>query len=229
MKNFRLLDILIILLLVAGWVFPSIETDYGVALASTGLRDPEFYWNYVCVGNIGYFSGSVLVEDTWEEGSHGHSFAVGSCIPANALSLFVPLSAIVAIFVLRSRKILLWLWQFTVIALALMGIFLSYTTWQFPKESILLALVFIGFEIYMMVLRYVAKKHNKVVVDVLIKNILLFYPIWILSLALTQQVSPSWGLALTTAGCILLAVQKDNNSVIRVTTQMEGTIEQSSS
>lgn len=229
MKNSRLLDILIILLLVAGWVFPSIETDYGVALASTGLRDPENYWNYVCVGNIGYFSGSVLVEDTWEEGSHGHSFPVGLCIPANMLSLFVPLSAIVALFVIRSRKFLLRLWQFTVIALALMGIFLSYTTWQFPKESVLLASVFVGFEIYMIALKYVAKKYNKVVVDVLIKNVLLFYPIWILSLALTQKVSPSWGLALTAAGCILLAVRKDNNSVISATTQVEGNIEQSSS
>jgi len=77
----------------------------------------------------------------------------------------------------------------------------------------------------MMVLKYVAKKHNKVVVDVLIKNIPLFYPIWILSLALTQQVSPSWGLALTAAGCILLTARKDNNSVISATTKMEGNIE----
>ncbi len=228
MKKFHLLDVLIIPLLVAGWIFPSIETDYGVALASTGLRNPEYYWNYVCVGNIGYFSGSVLIEDTWEEGSHGHSFPVGLCIPANALSLFVPLSAIITLFVIRSRKILLRLWQFTVIALALMGIFLSYTTWQFPKESILLALVFIGFEVYMMALKYVAKKYYKVVVNVLVKNIFLFYPIWILSLALTQEVSPSWGLALTAAGCILLAVRKDNNSVVSATTKTEGNIEQPS-
>ena len=225
MKNFRLLDILIILLLVAGWIFPSIETDFGVALASTGLRDPEYYWNYVCVGNIGYFSGSVLVENTWEEGSHGHSFPVGSCIPANALSIFVPLSAIVSLFVSRSRRILLRFWQCTVIALALMGIFLSYTSWQFPKVSIFLALVFIGFEIYIAALKYLAKRNNNVVDFVLLRNIFLFYPIWILALAMTQQVSPSWGLALTATGCCFLAVRKDNNSAASIAVTMEGKTE----
>ncbi len=129
MKIFHLLDILILLLLVAGWIFPSIQPDYGVALASTGLRDPEYYWNYVCVGNLGNFSGSVLVEDTWEEGSHGHQFAVGPCIPANVLSIFIPLSAALVLFIIRSRKFLLRFWQFTIIGLALMGVFLHYTSW----------------------------------------------------------------------------------------------------
>ena len=225
MKNFRRLDLLIILLLVAGWIIPSIQTHYGVALASTGLRDPQYYWNYVCVGNLGYFSGSVLVEDTLEEGSHGHSFPVGACIPANALSVFVPLSAIVSLFVTRSRKSLLRLWQLIAVALALMGIFLSYTSWQFPTESILLALVFIGFEMSMAARKYLAKKHDGVVVDVLVRHVLLFYPIWILALALTQKVSPSWGLALTAAGCFLLAVRKDNNSVVSTTITLEGKTE----
>ncbi len=114
------------------------------------------------------------------------------------------------IFSVRSKKILLRLWQWIIVALALMGAFFSYTSWQFPRDSVILAFVFVGFEIYMVILKLLAKQRETDIVDVLSRNILCFYPIWVLTLALTQQLFPFVGWLLTTVGCFLLAVRKSN-------------------
>ena len=210
MKKRLAKDVWIPVLLIVGWIFPSILPPYGVALASTGLQDPYNFWNYVCVGNIGFFSGSVLVEHTLEQGSHGHSFAVGPCIPANVLGIFLPVSGVLIIYFLALRRLILYLWGFIVIVLTLSGIHLSFTNWRFPWESLLLLLVFTVFLVHMIFQKIRARRQGRNEIYSLASNILLFYPIWILTLSFIQGVFPFVGLLLTAIGCFLLARKEGN-------------------
>jgi len=210
MKPNKAKDVWIQVLLIVGWIFPSILPPYGVALASTGLQNPYNFWNYVCVGNIGFFSDSVLVEHTLEQASHGHSFAVGPCIPANLLGILLPVSGVLIINFLAIRRLIFNLWVFIVIILTLSGTHLSFTSWRFPWESLLLLFVFTVFLIYMVFQKIRAKRQGRNEIYSLASNILLFYPIWILALSLTQRVYPFVGLVSIAIGCFLLARKEEH-------------------
>lgn len=209
MPRIRAYDATILILLVGGWILPSMWPGYGVGFGSTAQWNPDHYWNYIWIGETGFFSGGVIVEDTLEEG-HGHTWPVGPCIPAYVLSLWVPLSAAAILYYAPSRRFIKALWAAIRIGLVVVAAYTFYIAWRFPWESLFLVAVFVGYSAYLFSVRKRSREQGEMrTTYALAARAPLFYPLWVLALALIQGVVPFVGWALTAAGCVMLARRTD--------------------
>jgi hypothetical protein len=203
----------IALLLVGGWILPSVAPPDGLIWAFSGLRNSEFYWRNVYYGNWGFFSKCVVVEDTWEW-THGHTWILGVWIEGYAVSLSVPIFGLFLLFAPSSRGCLLLkayialLCGFARIGLWLLWIFpFAWETRWLRSNWVLFSVLLLFSALMICSCQRNKSRPLSERVRIWAADALLFYPIWILALELIQGLWPSIGWFMTMAGCGMLGLR----------------------
>jgi hypothetical protein len=201
-------DTLAFYLFLTGWILPSILPPYAVAFGVSGPGNSDFYTRYVYLGEVGFFSRGIVLEDNWEE-THGHTFPVGAWIPGYLLSFGLLISATLVLCHLpRASKSVpyldLFIWPVPVV--------FAFYSFRFDGWS-LSAISGTACFLYV-VFAYLFRRHIKDQAEAtrlrkLAGLTLAFYPLWILVLALTQQVFPFFGWLATFSACLILMFGPD--------------------
>lgn len=199
-------DVAIVTMLSAGWTFPSVWPP-GLVFGSTGLPTGELYLNYLYVGLAGFFSKSLIVEESWEW-THGHTWPVGPWIMGYLGSLTVPVAAGLIIWCPAGKAMVVILWG--LLSFWLVGTWMECFTSisQLSWRSGVLGVLICSYGLFL--LRPWSSSTPRQITQNLFMSInrsLLIYPLWVLVLCLFQGRYPFVGWAFTFAGCILLALR----------------------
>ena len=202
--------VVIALLLVGGWILPSVAPPDGVTWGATGLRNRKFYWRNIYYGNCGFFSKCVVVEDTWE-GTHGHTWIIGPWIEGCLISLAVPVFGLFLLLAPLPGGCLLLRLYIAALGGAARVCFWLMWTWPFAWEGVWPWMNWVLFSTLLLFSAFMlwSCERNKFRLpmeraQVWAADSLLIYPIWVLVLELIQGLWPSIGWFMTMAGCSML-------------------------
>ena len=191
-------------LLVAGWLLPTTWPGYGVPFGRDNANCAEYYLSHVYIGEAGFFSRGIVLEDTWE-GSHGHSWPEGPWLLGYLMPVFFCTSVLLCYY--RETE-LVWLrrsWHWLRVLLVTWPVYTFISIPLFPTRPVLLLVAYLLFWCSFRIVRLRTKHMGALRSGRLTTAIsVIFYPFWLISLSTVFLVPPFFGLLCYLIASILL-------------------------
>lgn len=190
-------------LLIAGWLLPTVWPGYAVPFGRDNAICVENYWSHVYLGEAGFFSRGIVLEDTWE-GSHGHHWPEGPWILGYLLPVFFCASILICH---RCRTELRWLRKAWHLLRVLLVIWAVYTFWGFPLFPTRPLLLAVGYLLFCCAFRLTrsriqhmgALRSGRLATAIAV----VFYPFWLIVLSAVFLVPPFVGLLCYVAASVI--------------------------
>ena len=198
-------------LFLAGWILPSLWVmpfyyNAGIPLCFEEYDSPQVYQSLTYLTECGWFSRGVIVEYQWEKAGHGHTWPIGEWFLGWGLTFFVLITGIVGSY-WPTKKLFVSAPWLLIAPIIIMLPFSQFSSEINPRTYYFAVAIYL---VYFGIAWAKWRRIKQADPPLCIKSrnfvglILLFYPVWVLTMCIGLEVSPFLGWVCTLAGCVRL-------------------------